>query len=101
MLISLLKKVIGWLPIMAVFTVSIMLLSPALISRSVQASTERLAIFTQKLPIKTGGITTLEGKTHYLKGDYIVYQNLNQTAATYAISAERFKDMYELVDDEN
>jgi hypothetical protein len=47
-----------------------------------------------------GCIDTLEGTTHYLKGDYLVYENPEQTVGAYAVSAERFNDMYELVDDE-
>ncbi|MFT5135701.1 MAG: hypothetical protein ACI9XU_002114 [Arenicella sp.] len=54
-----------------------------------------------KLADNDGSIATLEGTTHYRKGDYLVYENPNQTGDAYAISSERFKDMYELVDDKN
>ena len=50
---------------------------------------------------KDGSIATLEGKTHYLKGDYLVYEKPGQVEGAYAVSAERFEDMYDLVDDGN
>jgi hypothetical protein len=53
-----------------------------------------------KLADQHGCIDTLEGTTHCLKRDYLVYENPEQTVGAYAVSAERFKDMYELVDDE-
>ena len=52
-----------------------------------------------KLSDSDGAIETLEGKTHYLKGDYLVYENLGQIEGAYAVSAERFEDMYDLVDE--
>ena len=48
---------------------------------------------------KDGSIATLEGTTHYLKGDYLVHEDPDQTVGAYAVCAERFKDMYEPVDD--
>ena len=54
-----------------------------------------------KLADKDSCIDTLEGKTHFLKGDYIVYENPGQTEGAYAVSAEKFEAMYDLVDNEN
>lgn len=44
-----------------------------------------------------GAIETVEGKTHYTAGDYIVYNNEDGTDG-YAVTAEKFTAMYELAD---
>ena len=48
-----------------------------------------------------GCISTLEGKTHYLKGDYLVYEKPEQAEGAYAVCAESFEDMYYLVANAN
>ena len=44
--------------------------------------------------IREGEIDTHEGKTHYLAGDYILYNNPDQTDG-YAVAREQFATMYE------
>lgn len=44
-----------------------------------------------------GEITTREGSTHYEKGDYLVYNNPDQTDG-YAISKEKFERMYDEIE---
>lgn len=44
-----------------------------------------------------GVIDTMEGKTHYQAGDYIVYNNADQTDG-YAVDKEKFETMYQLWD---
>lgn len=43
-----------------------------------------------------GSVTTREGKTHYRAGDYLVC-NIHDDTDCYAISRERFLDLYEPV----
>ncbi len=45
-----------------------------------------------------GAIDTSEGKTHYQTGDYIVYNNSDQTDG-YAVAKEKFETMYQLWDE--
>jgi hypothetical protein len=45
-----------------------------------------------------GSIETLEGRTHYLAGDYVVYEKPGQTKGAYAIARKEFQEMYRLVD---
>lgn len=52
-----------------------------------------------KLADQDGSIDTLEGKTHYLKGDYLVYEKPGEAKGAYAVSAARFEAMYDLLDD--
>jgi hypothetical protein len=42
-----------------------------------------------------GSVVTIEGESHYQRGDYLVYNNEDGTDA-YCISAEKFESMYEL-----
>lgn len=44
---------------------------------------------------ESGSVDTKEGQSHYQKGDYLVYNNEDGTDG-YSISAEKFKQMYEL-----
>ena len=44
---------------------------------------------------KAGKVKTNEGETAYKAGDYLVYNNQDGTDA-YAISAEKFHEMYEV-----
>ena len=46
--------------------------------------------------IADGTIDTLEGKTHYQAGDYLVYNNADQTDG-YAVEKEKFETMYQLL----
>ena len=62
---------------------------------------KKISVIYAKRADSDGCITTLEGKTHYLKGDYLVYENPGQTEGAYAVCAERFEDMYDLVCDVN
>ncbi|MCU7893265.1 MAG: hypothetical protein KZQ78_17440 [Candidatus Thiodiazotropha sp. (ex Ustalcina ferruginea)] len=43
---------------------------------------------------KAGAIQTLEGETHYMPGDYLVY-NDKEGLDGYAVSQEKFESMYE------
>lgn len=45
----------------------------------------------------SGNVTTKEGKSHYNAGDYLVYNNEDDTDA-YCMSAEKFESMYESAD---
>jgi hypothetical protein len=47
---------------------------------------------------KRGTIRTQEGTTDYAPGDYIVYNNEDETDG-YAISREKFESMYERADE--
>jgi len=47
---------------------------------------------------RAGKVKTQEGETAYQAGDYLVSNNQDGTDA-YAITAEKFKSLYELVDD--
>jgi hypothetical protein len=42
-----------------------------------------------------GSVKTLEGESHYERGDYLVYNNPDKTDA-YCIKAEKFDKLYEL-----
>lgn len=44
---------------------------------------------------KPGSVATREGESHYLAGDYLVYNNEDGTDA-YCISGAKFESMYEL-----
>ena len=44
---------------------------------------------------KDGSVMTKEGQSHYLAGDYLVYNNADGTDA-YCISAAKFVSMYEV-----
>ncbi|WP_105031277.1 hypothetical protein [Arthrobacter ruber] len=44
--------------------------------------------------VKSGSIATKEGRTHYFKGDYVVFNNEDGTDG-YAMSAEKFESRYE------
>ena len=46
---------------------------------------------------ESGEIRTQEGSTHYEAGDYLVYNNPDQTDG-YAISREKFERMYEEIE---
>ena len=46
-----------------------------------------------------GSIKTKEGETHYLAGDYLVYNNPDHSDG-YAVSAEKFDAIYELDEDD-
>lgn len=46
---------------------------------------------------EAGSIETNEGETQYEIGDYIVYNNADQTDG-YAVSREKFEAMYEIVE---
>lgn len=41
-----------------------------------------------------GSIATLEGRTHYTVGDYLVYENPDQQEGAYAIKRLDFEKMY-------
>lgn len=43
-----------------------------------------------------GNVTTREGVTHYRAGDYVIY-NIHDDTDRYAISRERFQELYEPV----
>jgi len=45
-----------------------------------------------------GAIKTKEGKTHYVAGDYLVYNGENRQDG-YSVTAEVFEKMYELFSD--
>ena len=48
-----------------------------------------------KVATEDGSVITKEGKSHYKKGDYIVYNNQDGTDA-YCIRRTKFESMYEL-----
>jgi hypothetical protein len=47
-----------------------------------------------KAASEDGSIATKEGRTHYKKGDYVVFNNENGTDG-YAMNAEKFESRYE------
>ena len=47
-----------------------------------------------------GAIETLEGRTHYQAGDYLVYEQPGQAEGAYAIKQAQFEDMYERLSDD-
>jgi hypothetical protein len=47
-----------------------------------------------------GTIPTKEGITHYRAGDYLVYNQENESDG-YAVKAENFRAMYERIEDES
>ena len=61
-------------------------------------------VYTKSAPVwaeltdKPGKIKTSEGKTAYAAGDYLVSNNPDGTD-TYAISAEKFRELYDLAED--
>ena len=61
-------------------------------------------VYTKSAPVwaeltdKPGKIKTSEGETAYAAGDYLVSNNPDGTD-TYAISAEKFRELYDLAED--
>ena len=61
-------------------------------------------VYTKSVPVwaeltdKPGKIKTSEGETAYAAGDYLVSNNPDGTD-TYAISAEKFRELYDLAED--
>jgi hypothetical protein len=61
-------------------------------------------VYTKSAPVwaeladKPGKIKTSEGETAYAAGDYLVSNNPDGTD-TYAISAEKFSELYDLAED--
>ena len=61
-------------------------------------------VYTKSAPVwaeltdKPGKIKTSEGETTYAAGDYLVSNNPDGTD-TYAISAEKFRELYDLAED--
>lgn len=47
-----------------------------------------------------GAIETLEGRTHYQAGDYLVYEQPGQAEGAYAIKRAQFEEMYERLSDD-
>lgn len=48
-----------------------------------------------EIATQSGDINTIEGHSHYERGDYIVYNNENRTDG-YCMTAAKFQSMYEL-----
>ena len=48
-----------------------------------------------KIAATAGVVETKEGRSHYQKGDYLVYNNPDGTDA-YCVAADKFESMYEL-----
>ena len=59
----------------------------------------KTAIMHAEPATEDGSIGTLEGRTHYKKGDYLVYEKPGQEEGAYAIRKKAFKEMYEEVVD--
>ncbi|MDH3658699.1 MAG: hypothetical protein OEU92_01515 [Alphaproteobacteria bacterium] len=59
---------------------------------------EKSTTILAELADHDGSIKTKEGVTHYKAGDYLVYNERDRKDG-YAVTAERFDDMYELVED--
>ena len=64
----------------------------------------RRGIYRKVVPVwaakadSSGTITTKEGSTNYQKGDYLVF-NDEEGRDGYAVSAQKFHSLYELVND--
>lgn len=55
---------------------------------------EKVAPVWAEPAVTPGAIETLEGPTHYDRGDYLVYENADGRQG-WAIDATRFKELYE------
>ncbi len=48
-----------------------------------------------EIAVESGNVDTIEGKSHYEPGDYLVYNNSDGTDV-YCMNAEQFLSMYEI-----
>ena len=58
---------------------------------------KKIAVIYATVADQSGSVETLEGRTHYLPGDYLVYEQPEQQDGAYAISKDQFESMYEEV----
>lgn len=61
---------------------------------------EKVAPVFAKQAERDGSIETLEGRTHYSAGDYLVYESPDDSLGAYAIKKDDFERMYVLLKDE-
>lgn len=59
---------------------------------------EKIAPVFAKQAREDGSVATLEGRSHYLAGDYLVYEQPEQELGSYAISKETFEKTYRQID---
>lgn len=58
---------------------------------------ERTGVVWAERAGESGAVETLEGRTEYAAGDYLVFENPQREGA-YAVGADRFEALYEPVD---
>ena len=59
---------------------------------------EKVAVIYAEPATEAGSIVTLEGRTHYDAGDYLVYEKPGQEKGAYAIKKQQFEKMYEQIE---
>jgi hypothetical protein len=60
---------------------------------------EKVAAVWAEVADAPGAVPTQEGETHYEAGDYLVYEDADRRGG-YAISAGRFDELYEPMDED-
>ncbi|MFT5573087.1 MAG: hypothetical protein ACI9FR_002020 [Cryomorphaceae bacterium] len=59
---------------------------------------EKIAAVYAEQAQQDGSIATLEGRTHYSAGDYLVYEQPGRAMGAYAIKQAQFEKMYQAED---